>query len=171
MHAAVDPGCNENVHRICEHPNCGRVLVATEVMALWRRSGDGRTLRTLRGLSLALAPRALIMVCQPMPPPEPSRVFISYARKDGATLAQRLQNDLNEKGFDAWLDTQRIAGGAVWTDEIEVALDQAEYVVALLTQGSYVSEICRAEQLRALRKHKCVIPLMSQSGADVPLHL
>ena len=47
-----------------------------------------------------------------MPPSEPSRVFISYARKDGAALAQRLQKDLKEQGFDAWLDTQRIAGGA-----------------------------------------------------------
>ena len=50
-------------------------------------------------------------------------------------------------------------------------LDEAEYVLALLTPGSYVSEICRAEQLRALRKDKCVIPLMAQTGADVPLHL
>jgi hypothetical protein len=48
-----------------------------------------------------------------MPPSEPLRVFISYARKDGAALAQRLQKDLNEKGFDAWLDTQRIGG--TWT--------------------------------------------------------
>ena len=87
-----------------------------------------------------------------MPLPAERRVFISYARKDGAALAQRLQKDLKEQGFDAWLDTQRIAGGAIWTDEIELALDEAEYVVALLTPGSYVSEICRAEQLRALRK-------------------
>jgi predicted nucleic acid-binding Zn-ribbon protein len=96
------------------------------------------------------------MACRLMPPSEPSRVFISYARKDGAALAQRLQKDLHEQGFDAWLDTQRILGGATWTTEIEVALDRAEYVVALLTQGSYVSEICRAEQLRARDKDKCV---------------
>ena len=106
-----------------------------------------------------------------MPPSEAPHVFLSYARKDGATLAQRLQKDLTDQGSDAWLDKQRIAGGAVWTDVIESALDQAEYVVALLTQGSYVSEICRAEQLRALRKNKCVLPIMAQSGADVPLHL
>ena len=56
-----------------------------------------------------------------MPPSEPPRVFISYARKDGAALAQRLQKDLKEQGFDAWLDTQRIAGGATWTTEIEHA--------------------------------------------------
>ena len=106
-----------------------------------------------------------------MPLPAERRIFISYARKDGAALAQRLQKDLKEQGFDAWLDTQRIEGGATWTTDIEHALDDAEFVLALLTPGSYVSEICRAEQLRALRKHKCVIPLIAQSGADVPLHL
>src|SRR5271165_3743557 len=106
-----------------------------------------------------------------MPPSEPSRVFISYARKDGAALAQRLQKDLKEQGFDPWLDTQRLLGGATWTADIERALDEAEFVLALMTSGSYVSDICRAEQLRALRKHKCVIPLRAQSGADVPLHL
>ena len=76
------------------------------------------------------------MVCQPMPPSEPSRVFISYARKDGAALAQRLQNDLNEQGFDAWLDIQRILGGATWTAGIEHVLDEAEFVLALMTSGS-----------------------------------
>lgn len=51
MHAAVDPGCNESVQQMCEHPNFGRVLVATEVTALWRRSGDRRALRTLAPLT------------------------------------------------------------------------------------------------------------------------
>jgi hypothetical protein len=78
---------------------------------------------------------------------------------------------LNEEGFEAWLDTERIKSGATWTTDIEHALDDAEFVLALMTSGSYRSEICRAEQLRALRKHKCVIPLMTQTGADVPLHL
>ena len=98
-------------------------------------------------------------------------IFISYARKDGAHLAQRLQRDLSEQGFDAWLDTQRIAGGATWTTEIECALDACHVVLALMTPGSYVSEICRAEQLRSLRKGKRVIPVLAQFGSDVPLHL
>jgi hypothetical protein len=103
--------------------------------------------------------------------PCPLKVFISYARKDGAALAQRLQADLGAQGFDAWLDTQRLAGGASWTTEIEQALDACQVALALLTPGSYVSDICRAEQLRALRKGKRVIPLLAQSGSDVPLHL
>src|SRR5271157_3233327 len=106
-----------------------------------------------------------------MPPSEPSRIFISYAHRDGAQLAERLQKDLKARGFDAWLDKQRLRGGASWTKDIETALDEAEYVLALLTRGSYVSEICRAEQLRSLREGKCVIPLLAQHGTDIPLHL
>src|SRR6266851_4584757 len=111
------------------------------------------------------------MLCQPMLPSEPSRIFISYARKDGATLAQRLQSDLTKQGFDAWLDIRRLRGGGTWTKEIEVALDQAKYVLVLLTHGSYVSEICRSEQLRALRKGTCVIPVKGQADTDIPLYL
>jgi hypothetical protein len=103
--------------------------------------------------------------------PRHPKVFISYARKDGTALAQHLQADLGAQGFEAWLDTQRIAGGASWTTEIEQALDACQVALALLTPGSYVSEICRAEQLRALRKGKRVIPLLAQSGSDIPLHL
>jgi TIR domain len=49
----------------------------------------------------------------------PNRVFISYARRDGADLAQRLQKDLAAKGIDVWLDKNRLLGGASWTNEIE----------------------------------------------------
>ena len=45
MHAVVDSGCDENVHQMCELPNQSRVLVATEVMALWLHSGDRRAPR------------------------------------------------------------------------------------------------------------------------------
>src|SRR3954470_10472444 len=99
-------------------------------------------------------------------------VFISYARKDGAELANRLFGDLKREGFAVWLDTREIAGGTTWAKEIEEALDKADFVVALLTSASYASEICRAEQLRALRQGKCVIPLRAQAAGEiVPLHL
>ena len=76
------------------------------------------------------------------------KVFISYARKDGAALAQRLQADLGATGFDAWLDTQRLAGGTTWTSEIEHAIDTSDVLLALLTAASYVSEICRAQKVQ-----------------------
>ena len=106
-----------------------------------------------------------------MPDSAGGRLFISYARIDGAELAQRLHEDLRNKGYDVWFDSRRLRGGSTWTTEIEKALDEAECVLALMTSGSYASEICRAEQLRSLRKGKCVIPLKAQHGTDIPLHL
>src|SRR5271165_62651 len=106
-----------------------------------------------------------------MPPTEQNRVFISYARKDGAELAQRLQASLAANGFDAWLDTQRIAGGAVWSMEIEREIDTRQVTIALLSPGSYASEICRAEQLRALDKGYRVIPVLAVKHSDRPIFL
>ena len=105
-----------------------------------------------------------------MPPSEP-RIFISYARKDGAALAQRLQSDLSTAGFDAWLDTQRIAAGAVWSTQIEQEIDTRQVTIALLSPASYKSEICRAEQLRALDHGNRVIPVLATKDADRPIYL
>ena len=106
-----------------------------------------------------------------MPPSETSRVFISYARKDGADLAQRLQSDLGKEGFDAWLDTQRLSAGDIWSSEIEQAIDRDDVVLAPLSAGSFISDICRAEQGRALDKGKCILPLRVQSDCDIPLQI
>jgi WD40 repeat protein len=102
---------------------------------------------------------------------KPERVFISYSRRDAADLALRLRDDLTEAGYHAWLDTAQIGAGSSWTREIEEAIDRCTVLLALLTEASYLSECCRAEQLHALRKGKRVIPVLVQSEADRPLHL
>jgi WD40 repeat protein len=101
----------------------------------------------------------------------PAHIFVSYAHSDGADLARRLVDDFQRAGLHAWLDTSRLVGGACWTTEIEQAIDESQVVIALLTNGSYNSDICRAEQLRALRKHKHVIPVLARQGSEIPLHL
>ena len=106
-----------------------------------------------------------------MPPSEPLRVFISYARKDGASLAQRLQSDLTKQGIDAWLDTENLDGGRVWSTEIEHEIDTRQVTIAVLTDGSYKSAICRGEQIRALRKGKRLVPVLGTQDADVPVYI
>jgi hypothetical protein len=106
-----------------------------------------------------------------MPPSEPLGIFISYARRDGSALAQRLQADLTAQGFDTWLDTQRIAGGAVWSSDIEHEIDRRPVTLALLSPASYASEICRAERLRALDRGNRVIPVLATRGTDRPIFL
>jgi len=44
-------------------------------------------------------------------------------------------------------------------------------ILALLSAGSFTSDICRAEQGRALDKGKCILPLRVQSDCDIPLQL
>lgn len=98
-------------------------------------------------------------------------IFISYARIDSRVLALKLQQDLTDQGYTVWLDTNEIGGGASWSLEIERAIDTSDYALALLSKGSFESEICRAEQMRALRKNKNIIPVMVHSGAERPLYL
>jgi hypothetical protein len=100
-----------------------------------------------------------------------SRIFISYAHRDGGDLAVRLQGDLEARGFDVWLDKDRLKGGDRWTNEIEAALDRADVVLALLSEGSFTSDTCRAEQGWALDAGRRVIPLRVQSTSRPPLRL
>jgi TIR domain len=97
------------------------------------------------------------MACRLMPPSEQPRVFISYARKDGAALARRLQKDLDVQGFDAWLDTQRIAG-RVWSTEIKRAIKLARIEFILATLGSARRWSCLARELRPARASAALPP-------------
>jgi hypothetical protein len=99
------------------------------------------------------------------------RIFISYAREDARTLAVRLRDDLNAAGQDAWLDTAEINAGATWAQDIEQAIEMCDIALVLLSHASYISPNCRAEQARALRKHKRIIPVLVQADADRPLEL
>lgn len=98
-------------------------------------------------------------------------LFISYAHSDGANLAQRLQSDLETAGHGVWLDRSRLAAGASWSVDIEQAIDRCKIVLALLSSGSFASDICRGELLRALRKGKRVVVLTLSEDVDRPLFL
>src|SRR5258708_33605509 len=98
-------------------------------------------------------------------------IFISYAHRDGVTLATQLHGDLAKRGHNPWLDQRRLIGGSNWSREIENALDTADVVLALFSVGSFESEVCRGEQLRSLRHHKCLIPLLVQSDVDRPIYI
>src|ERR1035438_10855545 len=100
-----------------------------------------------------------------------TRVFISYAHRDGGGLAARLQRDLQAQGFDVWLDKHRLLGGDVWTKEIELAIDRCDVALALLSTGSYESDICRAEQGWALDAGKRVIPVKVHRDSKAQLRL
>ena len=103
--------------------------------------------------------------------PSPRRIFISYARKDGTVAAQTLYSALKNQ-YNVFLDTANISVGTSWSKEIEAALNACDVLLAILTPASYLSEICRAEQIWALDKCKHVIPVLATAEIDVvPLYL
>src|SRR4051812_20296322 len=102
--------------------------------------------------------------------PKP-RIFISYAHRDGSELAAQLYADLSALKFEVWMDQQRLNGGDRWTAEVEAALDGSDVVLALLSDGSFTSDTCRAEQGWALDTRKLVVPIRVQAASRVQLRL
>src|SRR5436190_1432844 len=95
-------------------------------------------------------------------------IFISYGRADSKAMAIRMRDDLRAVGYSVWYDQKEITGGSDWSQEIEDAIEQCHVMLALLSPASYNSQWCRAEQLRAIRKGKRLIPLRVVAGTDVP---
>jgi TIR domain/NACHT domain len=60
-------------------------------------------------------------------------LFISYARKDGAVNAERIDRTLADAGFTTWRDTRGIDPTVDFTAEIEKAIESATYVIACIT--------------------------------------
>lgn len=100
-----------------------------------------------------------------------ANIFVSYARKDSKDLAVHLSDDLIRSGHSVWFDLREIELGGNFTEDIEHAIDECDVALVLMSDASSQSSWCRAEQLRALRKGKKVIPLRVQAHSEPPLHL
>ena len=99
------------------------------------------------------------------------KLFISYGRKDTRDFAMQLRSDLLATGHEVWMDLEEIPGGGNWSEQLEVAIDDCDITLALLSHASLNSQWCRAEQLRSIRKGKQIIPILVQSDAEPPIHL
>ena len=92
------------------------------------------------------------------------KIFVSYARADGADFALRLSRDLKEKGYDVWIDQEDIRAGAEWDLEIEKALKTSDCVLFIETEKSITSPNVLDEVYYALEQRKKVIPLILVDG-------
>lgn len=60
-------------------------------------------------------------------------LFISYAREDLAT-AQRLYQDLQNRGLTPWMDEYDLLPGQNWKTTINQVLRNTSYVLVLLSE-------------------------------------
>jgi len=62
-------------------------------------------------------------------------VFISYARED-ACVADQLYTDLEQHDCRPWLDARKLLAGQNWKEEIDKAIHQSDFFIALFSQHS-----------------------------------
>jgi hypothetical protein len=96
-------------------------------------------------------------------------VFISYRRADGREFAERIHNDLQAQGIDAWLDVRDMPSGDTFIAQIDRAIERADYFLLVATPQAIESDYCRDEWKKALEKYKSILPLMLMgSFEDLP---
>ena len=99
-----------------------------------------------------------------------TKIFISYARKDGSEiarlLASRLRGELNHEVF---LDVENIVGGR-WRSQIQQWIDESDLFILLVTPFSNKSDNVFEEVDRAEQQGKLII-LVPVGDSELPVYL
>ncbi len=101
------------------------------------------------------------------------KVFISYARQDGADFARELLGGLKLAGFAPKLDIHDIAKGEDWEVRLGGLIEEADTVVFIVTPASIKSARCDWEIKRTLALSKRLLPVIwiDVPEAEVPAEL
>jgi len=113
-----------------------------------------------------------------MPEKPKLRIFISYGHDEYAGLADRIKNDLEQRGHEAWFDTDRIKPGKDFDWEIEKGLNwltedkSRARVLYLMTPHSVrrPNGFCLNELTFAMMKELLIFPVMVQMS-EPPLSI
>jgi WD40 repeat protein len=97
------------------------------------------------------------------------RVFISYARDDGANIARMLRARLEheEPEITLWQDRTDLEGGIGWWRQITEALDAVEFMILVLTPAAVRSPVVRKEWRYARQQGVCVYPVKGVPDAEL----
>lgn len=91
-------------------------------------------------------------------------IFLSYGHDEYATLAQRLKSDLEEEGFEIWIDKEKIKGTSDWEISIEKGISSSDWMILLMTEHSVrrPDGVCLDEVSYARFLGKNIAPIMIQ---------
>jgi len=92
-------------------------------------------------------------------------LFLSYSRRD-TDFVRRLCDALASAEREAWVDWQDIPASADWSEEIRLAIESAEAVVAVISPDSVRSRVCAQELAHAVEHHKRLVPLLYRPTPD-----
>lgn len=98
-----------------------------------------------------------------------TQVFISYSHFD-VEFAGRLTQDLEQAGYEVWLDRTDIQTGTRWDDEIVKGLNASEIFLVLLSNKSTASQNVKDEIGYAIDHNKQILPILLET-CEVPFRL
>jgi TIR domain/Domain of Unknown Function (DUF1080) len=96
------------------------------------------------------------------------RVFISYARKDGADNARELNNELLGVGHQVFLDSKNIPGAVEWEREIRRRIRWSDLLVIVNTPYSIRSKWVYKEFEEAQKRRKAILPVTIDGSEIAP---
>ncbi|MFF5494466.1 toll/interleukin-1 receptor domain-containing protein [Streptomyces aquilus] len=96
-----------------------------------------------------------------------ARVFLSYARADGA-IARPYVEALKGAGQDVWVDWEGIKPSREWREELAKAIRSSDALVVLISPASLSSPYCWDECRQALEQGKRVLPVVVDATIDAP---
>ncbi|MCS6871313.1 MAG: TIR domain-containing protein [Anaerolineae bacterium] len=97
-------------------------------------------------------------------------LFLSYARADDEMFVRLLYNDLTSRGFNVWYDRANMPNrGLGFTQEIALAIEQADRLLLVCGPAAYQSEYVRMEWQHALKHCKPIIPVVRLGDFPPPI--
>ena len=101
--------------------------------------------------------------------PDQARIFISYARRDGAKFAAKLRKQLERENLSVWQDIITLEGGRDWWSQIEEALRSKtlQHFVLVVTPSALASPVVRQEIRLARQEGKTVCPVKGPGLTDL----
>ena len=100
--------------------------------------------------------------------PDP-RIFISYARTDGLSLARQIRKQLEDEGLALWQDLVALEGGRDWWKEIEEAIraPSVEHLILVVTPSVFQRHVVKREVRLARQEGVQVSPVMGTADLDI----
>ena len=101
-----------------------------------------------------------------------SSVFISYSL-DAKPWAEKLSNALENRGVSTWTDFKSIRPGQRWSEEIQHALDEAQYFILVVGPKNAIGEWQDREWQGALQRtwtdtNKRILPVLVNDAVPPP---
>jgi hypothetical protein len=96
-------------------------------------------------------------------------IFMSYSRRE-VPFVNALVDDLEDQGFNVWLDYRSLIPGTPWAEQIDAGITESEVILLVVSKASMASKYVEMEWQQVIKLDKRVILLIFEA-VDLPIEL